>query len=282
MSRKVAFISGASRGIGHATALAFARAGHDLVITGRTQVEGQVHEHALTQDDGTPLPGSLAGTAQAAKSLGADVLALPMDLLDSASVTAAAEQALAHYGRINVLINNAIYQGRDLNAPFLELTAESLSRVAQGYLTAPVLLTQALLPAMLSHGDGVVINITSGAGEQDPPMTAAQGGWGYAYGAGKAAVSRLSGVLSREFGGQGIRAYTVNPGVVATEALQATLGGSSELARRYGATSPQLPAAVLLWLATAPEAEELQYRTLYVQSLARERGLDVQMVDATE
>lgn len=106
-------------------------------------------------------------------------------------------------------------------------------------------------------------------------MTAAQGGWGYAYGAGKAAVSRLSGVLSREFGGQGIRAYTVNPGVVATEALQATLGGNSELARRYGATSPKLPAAVLLWLATEPEAEELQYRTLYVQSLAREKELDI-------
>ncbi|WP_445157534.1 SDR family NAD(P)-dependent oxidoreductase [Halomonas sp. E14] len=273
MSRRVAFITGASRGIGRATALAFARAGFDLVITGRTQVEGQLHEHALSRADGTPLPGSLAETAQALKECGAEVLALPMDLLDSASVEASAQQALAHFGRVDVLINNAIYQGRDLNAPFMALTAETLTRVAQGYLIAPVLLTQALLPAMLSRSGGVVINITSGAGEKDPPLPADKGGWGYAYGAGKAAVSRLSGVLAREFGDQGIRAYTVNPGVVATEALQATLGEDGELARRYGAVSPALPAAVLLWLATAPEAESLQYRTLDAQPLARERGL---------
>src|SRR5690554_3051654 len=163
MSRRVAFISGASRGIGRATALAFARAGFDLVITGRTQVEGQVHEHALTRADGTPLPGSLAETARALEECGAEVLVLPMDLLDSASVAAAAQHALDHFGRVDVLINNAIYQGRDLNAPFMSLTADTLTRVAQGYLIAPVQLTQALLPAMLSRGGGVVINITSGA-----------------------------------------------------------------------------------------------------------------------
>ena len=61
--RRVVLVTGASRGIGKATALAFARAGFDVAITARTEIEGQSREHALTGADGTPLPGSLATTA---------------------------------------------------------------------------------------------------------------------------------------------------------------------------------------------------------------------------
>ncbi len=270
---KVAFITGASRGIGRETALAFARAGYDLAISARTLEEGETHAHALTDAEGRPLAGSLASTAAAVRALGREVLVLRMDLLDEASVRGAAAAVLAHYGQVDVLVNNAIYQGSDLNLPFMALGGETLQRVFQGYVMAPVVLTQCLLPAMIARGGGTVINVTSGAGESDPPVAAGKGGWGYAYGAGKAAVSRLSGVLAAEFGEQGIRAFTINPGVVTTEALRATIGDKGVLALRKGVAPPEVPAAVMCWLATQPEADRFQRRTVQAQAFALEHGV---------
>lgn len=270
---KVAFITGASRGIGRETALAFARAGFDVAISARTLEEGEAHQHALRNPDGTPLPGSLASTAAAIHESGREAFVVRMDLLDADSVCAACAAVLEHFGRIDVLVNNAIYQGGDLNLPFLELEADTLLRVYQGYLLAPFLASRAVLPQMLERGDGVIINVTSGAGESDPPVAAGRGGWGYAYGAGKATVSRLSGVLSTELGERGIRAYTVNPGVVTTEALKATIGDKGVIALRGGVAPPEVPAQVMLWLATAPEAERFQKRTIAAQPFALEQGI---------
>ena len=270
---KVAFVTGASRGIGRETAIAFARAGFDVAISARTMEEGEAHDHALRRADGSPLAGSLAGTAAAIRELGRKVLAIRMDLLDDASVRAAGERVLREFGRIDVLVNNAVYQGSDLNLPFLDLEPATLQRVFQGYVMAPFLLTRTLLPAMIEQGEGVVINVTSGAGESDPPVPAGRGGWGYAYGAGKAAVSRLSGILSVELGERGIRAFTVNPGVVTTDALKATIGDKGVIALRNGSAPPEIPAAVLLWLAISPEAARFQKRTIHAQPFALEQGI---------
>ncbi|QCI12988.1 SDR family oxidoreductase [Pseudomonas putida] len=270
---KVAFITGASRGIGRAAALAFARAGYDLAISARTLEEGEQHPHALRDAEGAPLSGSLNGTAEAIRALGARVLVVPMDLLDSASAEAACAAVLAEYGRIDVLVNNAIYQGSDLNSTFLALQPDTLERMFKGYILTPLLLTQAVVQRMLGQGAGVVINVTSGAGESDPPVAADKGGWGYAYGAGKAAVSRLSGILATELGGRGIRAYTLNPGVVTTEALKVTIGEKGVIALRAGSAPPEVPAAVMLWLATDPQAQQYQRRTVAAQALALEHGI---------
>ncbi len=118
---KVAFITGASRGIGRETALAFARAGFDVAISARTVEEGESTAHRLCDAQGVPLAGSLNSTAAAIRAMGRKALVVPMDLLDSASVLAAGQAVLAALGRIDVLINNAIYQGRDLNSAFMSL-----------------------------------------------------------------------------------------------------------------------------------------------------------------
>ena len=270
---KVAFITGASRGIGRETALAFARAGFDIAISARTMEEGESHAHALAHADGSPLAGSLASTADAIRALGREALAVRMDLLDERSVRDAAAAVVERFGRVDVLVNNAIYQGQDLNLPFMSLGRDTLQRVFEGYVMAPVVLTQALLPTLLAQGGATIINVTSGAGESDPPVAAGKGGWGYAYGAGKAAVSRLSGVLAAEFGDQGIRAFTINPGVVTTEALRATLGEKGVIALRNGSAPPEVPAAVIRWLATAPEAVRFQRRTIQAQAFALEQGI---------
>ncbi len=270
---KVAFITGASRGIGRATALAFARAGFDLAISARNLDEGQSNAHGLRNPDGLPLPGSLNATAAAIRELGRKALVVPMDLLDSESVLAASQAVFTEYGRVDVLVNNAIYQGSDLNVPFMQLQPETLERVFQGYVMTPFLLTRAVVSQMLEQGGGVVINVTSGAGETDPPVAAGKGGWGYAYGAGKAAVSRLSGILSVELGEQGIRAYTLNPGVVTTDALRATIGDKGVIALRAGSAPPEVPAAVMLWLATHEGAVDHQRKTIHCQPFAREHGI---------
>lgn len=104
-------VTGASRGIGKATALAFARAGFDVAITARTEVEGQGGANALLGRDGKPLPGSLATTLAELQAAGARAIALPMDLLDTASIDAALARLQSEFGGVDVLVNNAIYQG---------------------------------------------------------------------------------------------------------------------------------------------------------------------------
>ena len=102
--RKVAFVTGASRGIGRASAIALAEAGCDVVVTARTVREGET-------SDGRPLPGSIETTATQVEAAGQRALPMRLDLLDEASMQAAVDATLAQWGRIDVLLNNAIYIG---------------------------------------------------------------------------------------------------------------------------------------------------------------------------
>jgi NAD(P)-dependent dehydrogenase (short-subunit alcohol dehydrogenase family) len=274
-SSPVVLVTGASRGIGAATAVAFGRAGWRVAITARTQTEGQALDHQLRRPDGTLLTGSLATTAEAVRATGAAVFAQPMDLMDGASLDTAASAVLDHYGRVDVLINNAVYQDRETNAMLLDTDDDVLARTFYGNVSAPLRLVRRLLPAMIAQGGGQIVNVSSGAGKNDPPAPANQGGWGFAYGASKAALARMAGCLNREHGRDGIRAFSVNPGVVATQALSAALGEGGEIEKRYGAMKPEAIAAALLWLVTDARAVPLAARTvmLDLQELVREYGL---------
>ncbi len=271
----VVFITGASRGIGAATAEAFGRAGWRVAIAARTQGDSQPLAHQLRRPDGQLLAGSLASTAAAVQASGAEVFAHAMDLMDTASMDAALDAVLAHYGRIDLLVNNAVYQDREINAMLLELDDAALERTLLGNVVAPFHLARRLLPTLLAQGGGQIINVCSGAGQKDPPVAANQGGWGFAYGASKAALARLAGCINREHGGQGVRAFSVNPGLVATEAVSATLGDASALAQRYGAMAPAAIAASLVWLASDPAAAALARKPTLVelQELVREQQL---------
>ena len=276
MSGPVVFITGASRGIGAATAVAFAQAGWRIAISARTEIAGQALSHQLRRPDGSLLAGSLANTAAGVRAVGAEVLALPMDLMTSASLDAAADGVLAHYGRVDLLINNAVYQDRESNALLTELDDEGLQRTLWGNVVAPTHLVRRLLPALLAQQGAQIINVCSGAGKSDPPLRADQGGWGFAYGASKAALARLAGVINREHGPQGLRAFSVNPGLVSTESVTATLGDDGALAQRYGAMPPRAIAAALVWLATDPRGAALarQPHMIDLQPLVTEHGLD--------
>ncbi len=271
----VVFVTGASRGIGAATALAFAKAGWRVAISARTQADGELHAHQLRRPDGAALAGSLAATAAELRDAGAQVFSQAMDLMDADSLDSALDAVLAHYGRIDLLINNAVYQDREINALLADLGDDALQRTLWGNVVAPFHLVRRLLPSLIAQGGGQIINVASGAGKNDPPVAADRGGWGFAYGASKAALARLAGCINREHGAQGVRAFSVNPGLVSTEAVTATLGDGGLLEQRYGAMQPAAIAAALLWLATDPRAAALAEAPSMIdlQPLAREHGL---------
>ncbi len=274
-SSPVVFVTGASRGIGAATAIAFANAGRRVAIAVRTLHQRQTQNHQLRYADGQLLRGSLTDTAQAIEACGAQVLMQSMDLLDTKSMDAALEATLQHFGRIDVLINNAVYQDREVNAMLLDLDDEALQRSLVGNVVALFHLVKKVLPHMIAQGGGKIVNVGSGAGQYDPPMAANQGGWGFAYGASKAGMGRLAGVINREWGHKGLLAFSVNPGFVNTEAAQATLGLDAELSKKYGATTPEAIAASLVWLVTDASAAELTQKPQLIdlQALIKTKAL---------
>src|ERR1700728_3826182 len=165
-SGRVALVTGASRGIGRCAAVALARRGFDVVITARTVHEGEGRAQAssvLARDEPLPIAGSLDTTAAQIEELGRACLAVRMDLMDRASVERAAEVALSDMGRVDVLVNNAIYQGPGTMDRILDLPLELAERCLVGDYLHPLLLTQLLLPGMLERGEGRLVNMLSEA-----------------------------------------------------------------------------------------------------------------------
>lgn len=248
--RPVAVVTGASRGIGRSTAVGFARAGYDVVITARSTTAMSVPFAGTTSDDpdaGATLAGGLPEVADAIEACGVRCALVAMDLTDRASVAAAAQACVAAFGHVDVYVNNAIYQGPGINDPALTTSLDFVDRVVAADAITPLILVQAMAASMLERGGGVVIHLTSGAATLAPRAPFGQGGWGVAYAIAKGGAHRMVGVLHAELAGQGIRAYNLNPGHVVTEVGRAR-------AARVGAEatgqSPEIPAAAAVWLAT--------------------------------
>jgi NAD(P)-dependent dehydrogenase (short-subunit alcohol dehydrogenase family) len=273
MTAKVALITGASRGIGKATALAFADAGFDVAFTARTLREGERYEHSssVKSSDTSAMPGSLEITAALVEERGQRALPIRMDLLDPESIAPVAEQTQKHFGHIDVLINNALYTGPGVMDRFLDLPLDIVDRMIRANLLAQIQLTQCVLPGMLERREGVVINVTTAACMTDPPAAVGEGGWGFAYSASKAAFHRLAGVLRQEHANSGVQFFNLEPGFVTTEMMELQHRASGFESAR--GAPPAVPAAVMLWLATSPEAAQLEKPTLHAQPFARANKL---------
>ncbi len=270
--RRVAFVTGASRGIGKAVAIAAAQAGYDVAITARTIQEGEAREHSSTvrASDTSPLPGSLRATAEAIEAAGRSVLAVPADLLDLASVGAATAVVLERWGRVDLLVNNGRYVGPGHMDRFLDTPVELIERHLVANVIAPLHILKMVLPGMLERGEGTAITMTSGAAYAPPPAPAGEGGWGMGYSVSKGAVHRVLGVVAVEHAGSGVRFFNVQPGGVATERIRADMAGFGF--DGAGWAPPELIGAVVAWLATSEEAGSLPV-DIEAQELSRERGL---------
>jgi NAD(P)-dependent dehydrogenase (short-subunit alcohol dehydrogenase family) len=274
VTRRIAFITGASRGIGAASAVALARAGFDVVASARTLREGERHARGSRagEGDARPLPGSLETTARAVRAAGRDALTIRLDLLDPASILAALDATEQRWGPIDLLVNNGIYQGPGLMDPVLDLRLEDLERVYLGNVLSPLLLLQRILPGMLERGRGIIVNLVSASGMADPPAPSGEGGWGFGYASSKAAFQRLAGVLAVEHRDRGVCFHNLEPGLIITEMMKET-GLNAEFEAHFRSAPPEVPAAVVAWLATDPGAAAWQGRTVFAQKLCAELGL---------
>lgn len=245
MSDKVAFITGASRGIGAESAVALAKAGYRVAITARTLGDGEAHDHV---GSAKALPGSLEATAAAVAKVGGEALCLRGDILEPQSMVAAAQSALRHFGRIDLLFNNAVYQGTGNLEPLLDVSEEQLRAIYQGNVFTPLALVKAIVPGMLERGSGTVLNMVSHSAFVDPPAAADRGGWGFAYPSSKAALSRMAGSLRAEHPDAGLRVFNLEPGLVITEVMRLA-GIDDAVMARFRPCTPAAIAAVVAWLA---------------------------------
>jgi NAD(P)-dependent dehydrogenase (short-subunit alcohol dehydrogenase family) len=269
-STPTVLVTGASRGIGKATAVAFADAGFDVAITARTRRAGESRDDS-DAGAGRPLPGSLEETAAEVERRGRRCLVLVADLHDAASLRDAAAQLLERWGAPDVLVNNAVDTAAGSMVPFLELTVEQLERKLRANVVAQMVLLEALLRPMLERGGATVVNVTSHVATGDPPAPVGQGGWGLAYAASKAAFHRFAPILAVELAGRGLRCFNLDPGYVETE-RQLRNAAALGLEGRYPGAPPSVPASVAVWLATHPEAAELNGQTVLAQRFARQHG----------
>lgn len=269
MSRKVAYVTGASRGIGAEAAVALAVAGYDVALTARTLAEGEIHGY-LGKD--IALPGSLEATAAAVRRSGTEALCLQADILDESSVLASARGALDHFGRVDLLFNNAVYQGPGNQQKVLDVSHEQVNAIYQGNVFSPLALVQAFLPGMLQRGSGTILNMVSYTAFNNPPAPADEGGWGFAYPSSKAALARMVGALRAEHSGTPLRFYNVEPGTVVTEVMKAA-GLTEEVMKRFKPCTPQAIAAVIAWLAdNEPRDEWHSADTLAAPAIAKALG----------
>jgi NAD(P)-dependent dehydrogenase (short-subunit alcohol dehydrogenase family) len=273
VAKKRAFVTGASRGIGKGIAIRLAQNGFDVAITARTVTEGEPREHSSTvqRSDTSPLPGSLTSTAEVLRAAGAEVMVLPADLLDRASLGAAATLVLERWGGVDLLVHNARFIGPGHMDLMLDTPVEVLEKHIQGNALAPLVLNRYLLPSMIERGGGTIIYVTSTAGYEPPPTKAGLGGWGLSYSMSKSAGHAIAGHLAVEYGDRGIRAFNLQPGPVKTERIMQDMASFGIDGDSWA--PPEAIGAVVQWLATSPDADALNGQCIQAQELCVELDL---------
>lgn len=249
--------------------MAFAEAGFDVAITARTVVRSD-RAVGVGTDAPIALPGSLEETAEAVTAAGGRAHPIRLDLLDRTRIAQAAAEAIDALGRVDVLVNNAIYTGEGNYHRFLDADLDAVDDRINANIVAQLRFTQPVVAHMVEHGGGAVLDMTSGAAYAEPFAMPGEGGWGMAYTVSKAGFHRLATQLAYEYGGDGIHALNVQPGFVATERVKLA-GAATELIARRG-VEPSTIGAIMAHVATNAD-HFAPGSTVELQDLGRELNL---------
>lgn len=230
-TKRYALITGASSGIGKATAIAFAQQGINVVLVSRNQAK-------------------LTDVAHQISTYGVEAKVCPVDLADVSAVKAAITAIAAEIGAIEILINNA---GMGYTGALSEMPLADWQQVLNLNLTSVFQCTQALLPRMREHRRGTIINVVSIAGQQTFPD------WG-AYCVSKFGLMAFTKTLAAEERPHGIRVMALSPGAVNTpiwdtETVNADFDRSQML-------TPEIVAQTIVYTALLPSQAVIEDLTL--------------------
>lgn len=230
-SRQKALITGASSGIGKETALAFAKAGVDLALVGRSQEK-------------------LDAVISEVKQYSVSVQSYQIDLAATETVKDKIKDVVADFGGVDILVNNA---GMGYTNPLSETPLEEWEQVLNLNLTSVFQCIQGVLPTMRDRARGTIINIASIAAHSPFPT------WG-AYSVSKAGIITLSKALSGEEKENGIRVVTITPGAVNTplwdsDTVQMELNRDAML-------DPKVVAQTIVQAALLPQQAVIEEMTL--------------------
>ena len=182
LSGKVALVTGGTRGLGEVAAMALAKAGADIAVCGRNKDDLQRVSSAITK------------TGKSAEGV-------YLDVTSAESVRDAVERILQHFGKIDILVNNA---GVNHRVPVLEYDEDAWDMVINTNLKGYFLVAKAVVPQMIEHGYGKVINMSSILGTVALPNQ-------LAYAASKGGVDQMTKVMAVEWARQGVRVNAIGP-----------------------------------------------------------------------
>ena len=202
---RVAIVTGGGRGIGAGIASVFADAGADLVLAARTKEQ-------------------LESVADGVRAVGRRALVIPCDVNDNGAVEDVVAQAVAEFGRVDIVVNNA---GGTMPRPFLDTSPGFLERSFHFNVTTAFVLSKAAVPHMLEAGGGAIVNISSAIGRlRDRGFVA--------YGTAKAALSHMTRLMAADLAPR-VRVNGIAVGSIATSALEVVLDNQEihdEMVRR--------------------------------------------------
>ncbi len=203
---RVALVTGAGSGIGRAVAEKLAKDGERVLVN---DLNGDTADEVAAQ----------------IRESGGEAAPAPGDVSDAGAVQRIAEAAREAFGSPEILVNNA---GFGQQKRFVDLTVEDFDRMIAVHLRGTFLCTRAVLPEMLSRGDGIIVNIASQLGQIGGVELCH-------YSAAKAGIIGLTKALAREVSAQGVRVNAVAPGPINTELV---LGLSEDWRRAKAAELP--------------------------------------------
>lgn len=247
----VAFITGASRGVGKFMAVELAKEGCNIIVAARSE-----------EDPDPKLPGTIHTTVEELEALGVKAMAVRTDVTDEENIKSSVQRAIDEFGHIDLLINNAgiMSPGRLWETPL-----KRWDLVTQVNVRGAVACCQSVLPHMIERGQGVVINISSIAADQPGAANAS-------YSVTKQALRKLSESLAGEVKEYGIQVFSLSP-----EGLVVTPGTMYHRLPEQTPSGPFVEAPEAMGKAAiflcSDEAKELSGQHFYSRALLRKHGL---------